>query len=363
MEASAIDDGILASFADTVQRFADERLTLDRWRELSASAVGFSRDDWHEMALLGWHALPLDPEHSGFGGGAIGVAIIMEAAGRGLMLEPYLASVILSGSLLGQCADPAAKSDMLPRIASGETVFALAHLDGSSVVMAKLDGADWRLSGEKLFVLGGDVAQRLLVTAATPDGLALFLVEANAQGFSRTPFALLDGRRAADLQLDGVTAKRLQMADVAASLSRIVCLGTIAICCEALGVMTALNQTTLEYVKTRKQFGMPIGKFQALQHRLVDMHVIEQEARAIVRAAISAYDGNHSGTELLTSAAKLRVNAAAQLVSEGAVQLHGGIGVTDELIVGHYFKRLATIRSMFGDSYHHAERLSILAAL
>lgn len=362
MEASLLEDEALAGVTDMVTRFAAERLTLERRRELVGTADGFSRGDWQEMAELGWQALPLAVSCGGLGGGAQGAAIVMEAAGRGLMLEPYLPSVILAGSLLEHCLDEDRRDDLIAGIASGERIFAVAHHDGANGVSAVADGNGWRLRGEKVLVLGGDVADQLLVPARTDEGQAIFLVDATAANLAAARVELLDGRRAADLQLDGVSAQILPMADPAAAVERSWDLGTIAICCEALGAMTGLNQATLDYVKTRKQFGCTIGSFQVLQHRLVDMHVIEQETRAIVRAAVAAYDQGHPGLPLIVSAAKARLNEAAQFIGESAVQSHGGIGMTDELIVGHYFKRLMTIRALFGNSDHHCDRVTRLTA-
>lgn len=355
---ATFDDQELESFTSSVDRFVTERYPFERQRELARSACGFGREEWREMADLGWMALSVPADHGGLGGGVREEAIIMAGIGRGLLLEPFLASAIVSTAIVASLASEVQRALILPGMASGERLYALGEEDGATAMTARPEGEGWRLDGDKALVLHGDVADRLLIAALAGEEIGMFLVDADAAGVSRAPFQLIDGRGGADIALRDTPAERLGAGDARAALAATRDRGTIAVCAEAIGAMAALNALTLAYVKTRQQFGVTIGSFQVIQHRLVDMTVAEIEARSIVAAAAEAFDAGNPMAGMLVSTAKLRINRAARLIAEGAVQLHGGIGMTDELAVGHYFKRLLAIGSLFGDCDHHLDRLA-----
>lgn len=357
------DDQECESFASSVDRFVIDRYPLERQRELARSASGFCRETWREMADLGWMVLSVPADHGGLGGGVREEAIVMAGIGRGLLLEPFLASAILSPAIVASIASEAQQAALLPAMASGECLYALGDQDGAAPMIARVQGDGWRLDGDTLLVLHGDAADRLLIAAAVEgetggSEIGIFLVDAAAAGVSRVPFHLIDGRRGADIALRGTPAERLGAGDARAAIATTRVRGTIAVCAEALGAMAALNALTLAYAKTRQQFGVTIGSFQVIQHRLVDMAVAEVESRSIVAAAAEAFDADHPMAAMMVSAAKLRINRAARLIGEGAIQLHGGIGMTEELAVGHYFKRLLAIGALFGDCDHHLDRLA-----
>lgn len=353
----------LDEFTRSVGRFVDDRYGFVTHRRLAASATGFGTAEWSAMAELGWLALPIGADHGGMGGGATETAVILEAIGRGLLLEPYLASVVLAGGLIGSAGSDAQKTEILPSIASGKAIYAFAHeeLDSGRFVKAVLTNGIFRLSGSKMLVLHGDAATQLLVSAQYDGGQSLFLVDGTAPGVVRAVFTLVDNRRAADIRFDDVAVQRLGGSDSTTQIAAILDRAVAALCAEAVGAMAALNAMTLAFTKTRQQFGVPIGSFQVIQHRLVDMAVAETEARSIARAAADAIDTGHPHAAMVVSSAKIRINRASRFIGESAVQLHGGMGMTGELAVGHYFKRLLLIGSLFGDCDVHLDRLAAAA--
>lgn len=364
---AAFDSAERASFADSVGRFVTDRYDFDRYRALRATPEGYGREEWQAYADLGWLALPFAAEAGGLGGGAEETAIVMEAIGRGLLLEPFLASIVLGGGLVDRCGTAGQIETLVPTLTTGETVLAFAHNerdagDAIDLIRASVSvGPDgYRLSGRKTLVLHGDVATRLVVSARIEDeaALSLFLVDPGAAGVSVEPHRLIDGRGFAEISFVDAATERLGAAPAEAAIRSAVDGATVAICAEAVGAMEVLNAATLAYAKTRQQFGRPIGNFQALQHRLVDMAVAEQEARSITRAAARALDASHPGAALVISAAKLCINRAGRFIGESAIQLHGAIAMTEELSVGHYFKRLLTIGSLFSDTDEHLDRIA-----
>lgn len=349
------------SFTRSVDRFVEERYGFDRQREIAASADGFGHAEWRDMADLGWMALPLPEDAGGLGGGMQETAIVMAGIGRGLLLEPYLATVVLAGGLIAACADEPARSDLLSAIAAGEAIWAFADTDGDDPVLALPDGEGWRIGGTKTLVLHGHSAGHLLVSARTADGTGLFMVDADAPGVERRRFDMVDGRGVAEIGFGAAPAVRLGNGDAAVAIVAAHDRAAVALCSEAVGAMAALNAMTLDYARTRQQFGVAIGSFQALQHRLVDMAVAETEARSVAAAAAEALDAGHPMASMVVSAAKIRINRAGRFVGESAIQLHGGIGMTNELAAGHYFKRLLAIGSLFGDCDMHLDRLASAA--
>lgn len=358
MGSTIFDADELEAFKHSVDRFVSDRSDGEAQRDATGTRQ-LSRQTWQEMADLGWLALSLPAEHGGMGGGAREASILMNAIGTSLMPEPFLASIILGGGLISLAAETNLKDELLPLLANGQMLLAFADMEGIAETCAEELGGEWFLTGNKRSALHGDVADALLVSAQAGAERALFLVDANAQGLHRTTAYLIDGRPVVDIRLDKTAARRVGSGDASVAVSIVRDHATAAICAEAVGAMNAMLQHTLDYARTRQQFGVPIGSFQVIQHRLVDMMVAIQEAEAITAVAAEALDSLHPAADGLVSAAKLRVNQAAKLVGEGAIQLHGGIGMTSELSVGRYFKRLLVIASLFGGNEEHLDRLSV----
>ncbi|WP_394840635.1 acyl-CoA dehydrogenase [Pendulispora brunnea] len=362
---------------DLLDRFVAKEYSFDARRKiLEGEPQGFSRAVWRKFAELGLLGITLPEEHGGFGGGGLDALIVMEAIGRGLVLEPYLSTVLLCGGLLRDAGNDAQKGEFLPAIIAGERLLAFAHYEPRFrydlhhiATTAKRQAADYVLSGRKTVVLHGGSADVFIVSARTSgevldrEGLSLFLVSASAPGVQVRDYRTQDGQRAADVVFENVTvgeAARLGAEGQAlAAIERAVDVAIAALCAEAVGAMGALNADTAEYLKTRKQFGVPIGKFQVLQHRMVDMFIHTEQARSMAYlAAVKVHSEDTSERRRALSAAKTLVGQAARFVGQQAVQLHGGMGVTDELAVSHHFKRLTMINLAFGDAEHHLARFS-----
>jgi alkylation response protein AidB-like acyl-CoA dehydrogenase len=352
--------------------FKEEQLqladALKRW--IARSAGGSAEQAWATMTELGLTALPVPEEQGGFAGDAVDMLVVMQELGRGLVAEPYFATVLGAEFLkLGGGHGP-----LLERIAAGELKLACALGERQSrhdmrdiATRAEPDGEGWRLSGEKKVVLHGAQAGVLIVSSRSgggqraEEGISLFAVPADAAGLRITEYRMLDGQRAADVRLDGVRVGREALIGQAgagwALLDAALDYGAGLLCAEAVGAMDALFAATLDYLKTRQQFGVPIGKFQALQHRMADMAIHLEQARSMaLLAAVRLRDGDTAARRQAVSAAKYRVGQAARFVGQQAVQLHGGMGVTDELPAAHYFKRLSTIELTLGDADHHLAR-------
>ena len=350
---------------DTLTRFIAKDYPFEARRALAKSADGFSRAHWKQFAELGLLALPFPEDFGGLNGNGVDTMLVMEAFGRGLVLEPYLATVVVAGHLVRDAGSAAQKDALLPAVAGGERMLALAHYERGARyevsrvdTAAKADGAGWKLSGSKAVVLGGGAADRLLVSANTGKGISLFLVDAKAAGVSVRSYMTQDGGRAAEVRLDNVAvgADALIGAQDGAlpAIERALDYGIAAMCAEAVGIMAALDEATLEYLKTRKQFGQPIGRFQALQHRMVDMVIATEQSRSMaMMAAVKVDSDDATERRRAISAAKAYIGQQARFVGQQAVQLHGGMGVVDELNVSHWFKRLTMIELTFGNTDHH----------
>lgn len=350
---------------DTLTRFIAKDCGFEQRRALAKSDDGFSRAHWKQFADLGLLALPFHEDFGGMNGNAVDTLLVMEAFGRGLVLDPYLATVVVAGGLIRDTGSAAQKEAILPAIAGGELMLALAHYERGARyevsrvdTAAKADGDGWKLSGAKGVVLGGGAADKLLVSANTGKGISLFLVDAKAAGVTVRSYVTQDGGRAAEVRLDNVAvdADALVGAQSAAlpAIERALDYGIAAMCGESVGIMAALNEATLEYLKTRKQFGQPIGRFQALQHRMVDMVIATEQSRSMaMMAAVKADSNDAAERRRAISAAKAYIGQQARFVGQQAVQLHGGMGVVDELNVSHYFKRLTMIELTFGNTDHH----------
>ena len=315
--------------------------------------------------------LPFAEAHGGFGGSAVDTMIVMEAFGRGLVLEPYLSTVILGGGLVRRAGDAALQAALLPKVVAGEMLLAFAHLERQSrydlfdvATTGKRDGDGWRLDGAKGVVLHGDVADKLLVSARVAGGrrdrggIGLFLVDANARGVARRGYPTQDGLRATEVTFSDVRAEAV-LGDPEGALSiieRVVDEAMAALAAEAVGVMAEMHATTVDYMKTRKQFGRAIGEFQALQHRAVDMYVALEQARSMAMYATMMADSDDAAERhRAVAAAKVQIGRSGKKIGQEAVQLHGGIAMTMEYKAGHYFKRLTMIDVMFGDADKHLE--------
>ena len=358
---------------DTVDRLLADRYGFDQRRAAMAAPGGWSRATWAQFAELGLLGLPFAEAHGGFGGGPVETMIVAEAFGRALVVEPYFATVVLGGGLLRHAADTALQADLLPRIASGELTLAFAQVERHSrhelhnvATIARRDGARWRLEGEKGVVLHGDCAGKLLVTARTAggtrdrDGIGLFLVDAPGEGVSVRGYATQDGLRAAEVSFAGATG--LPLGDPAGALpivERVADEALAYLAAEAVGILQAMHDSTIDYMKQRKQFGRPIGDFQALQHRAVDMYVALEQARSMAMlATMMSGDDDPVQRHSAVAAAKVQIGRSGRKIAQEAVQLHGGIGVTMEYMVGHYFKRVAMIELLFGDAESHLADLA-----
>lgn len=355
-------------FRDSLQRLLREEYPFDRRRGIARSASGWSVDIWRQLAEVGALALSLPEAHGGFGGGAMDTFLVMEECGRTLLLEPYLSTIVLGAGTVARAGNEAQCAAILPAVGRGERQLALAHYEpGSRYALdaiaceARRDGAGWVLSGAKSWVLNGATADHLIVSARTAKGPSLFLVDRTAAGVGVRDYPMYDARRAADLQLDRVhvapDALLGEEGEAVPCVAAIIDTAIAALCAEAVGAMAILLETTGQYLKTRKQFGTPIGSFQVLQHRMADMLLETEAARSMALLAASRMEGAPPGERSrIVSAAKVRVAEAARYVGQQAVQLHGGVGVTDELPVSHYFRRLTLIEMAFGDVDYHLGR-------
>lgn len=363
---------------DTLARLVRERYDIETRHEYSASEDGFSRARWAQFAELGIVGALVPEAAGGFGGTAEDIVVVMEELGRGLVVEPFLATAILGAGILADAGD-AAHGELVARAVAGDLLLAFAHGEPQTRyalaevhTRAARDGDGWRLTGDKAVVINGDTADRLIVSArvagATDEaaGLALFLVEAGAAGLSRRGYRTIDGGRAAEIRLDGVAAGAGALVGPAGEagplIERAAARAVLALCAEALGAMERCKELTLDYLKTRVQFGVPIGRFQALQHRFVDVCLEIEQARSLVMRAAGAFDGPRREREIALAAAKNLVGRAGRLVAEESIQMHGGIGMTWEYPVGHFAKRLVMIDHQFGDTDHHLERFIALQA-
>jgi len=358
---------------DSLMRFVQKEYTFEKRLAIQKSSDGYSRAVWEQLAGMGVLGLPFSEEDGGFGGGAAETLIVMQAIGSGLLVEPYLASVVLGGGLVQALGDPGQKQ-MLSLLAEGRLMLAFAHGEPRSryalaqvETRAAREGRGWTLSGRKAVVLHGAQADRLIVSARTGGadndeaGISLFIVDRGAAGMSVRDCRTIDGLRAAEVGLSDVRvdAQALLGAEGGAfpAIDRVSDAGAAALCAEAVGVMETLNAQTLDYLKTRQQFGQPIGRFQVLQHRAADMFIQCELSRSMALLAAMKVAGSDAGERRrAVSAAKVQVGRSGRFIGQAAIQLHGGMGVSDELVASHYAKRLTMIDFWLGDTEHHLER-------
>ena len=361
--------------ADSIDKFIENEYSFDVRQKYAASELGYSDTVWSMFAELGWTAVPFSENDGGFDGDQIDIMVMMQRFGRGLLVEPYLPNVILAGGILKRVANAQQKEDWLQPIIGGELQATLAFTEPQArynladvATTAKADGDDWILDGRKGFVVNGATSELIIVPARTSgsrndrDGISLFAVPKDSKGLTLNAYATVDGLRATEMQLANVrvpdTAVLGDIGAGYAALDETIDDATLAVCAEAVGIMHTLKDKTIEYSKSRSQFGVPIGTFQALQHRMVDMLTACEQAQSLLMwAAIRCAAGSDDAKRAVSSI-KFLIGTSGQLVGEEAVQLHGGMGVSWELDIAHYFKRLTAIGQLFGNSDWHLDRLA-----
>jgi pimeloyl-CoA dehydrogenase small subunit len=361
---------------ESVDGLLTSQYDFDSRKKYAKEKGGWSKSVWAKLAEQGLLGLPFSEDDGGFGAGAVETMIVMEALGKALVLEPYLATVVLGGGFLRRGGSAEQKASHIPGIIDGSKTFAFAQLEKNSrydlndvSTSAKKKGDGWVIDGEKFVVLNGESADTLIVTARTKGGqrdsvgIGVFLVPGNAKGISKKGYPTQDGLHAADISFTGVEVG----ADAAIGdpedglplIEQVVDDARIAICAEAVGAMDESLKSTVEYLKTRTQFGVPIGSFQVLQHRAADMFVAVEQARSMSMFATMAADFDDAKARAsAVAAAKVQIGKSGKFVGQQAIQLHGGIGMTMEAKIGHYFKRLTMIENTFGDTDYHLRRVS-----
>ncbi len=364
--------------AASIARFIERDYSFAKRTKIVASADGYSGDVWTTMADLGLLGLPLPAEFGGFGGGAVETMCVMDAIGEALIVEPYLATVGLGAQFVIHAGSVAQKQRILPAIGEGRLRMAFAQTETGArynlahvVTRARRQaGGGYSIDGRKRVVLHGPCASLLVVSARTsgddldPEGIGLFLVDAQTTGVATHEYRTLDGLRAADVVFDNVRIPAdALLGEDHAGFRLIECVvdhATALVCAEAIGALRYANDATLDYLKTRKQFGVPIGAFQALQHRMVDMVIEYEQAKSMASLACASVDAeaDPAARRRMVSAAKIRIADACRHVSQEAIQLHGGMGMSDEVKISHTFRRLTMIAQQFGDADHHLERFA-----
>ncbi len=369
MDFSLTEEQIL--LRESVEKYTADHGGVERHRTLSMTDPGFDPTAWQAFADLGWLALPFSEEDGGLGGSATDLMVLCESLGKGLVREPFLHTAVTCGGLLARSGSESQRAAHIPPLVEGATQWAFAFaeqgsgFDFSSIDTLAVAGASgFSVSGRKIAVLNGAVADYLLLTALTEPGdrqsLSLFLVSTDQPGLQRESFVAVDGSHGAHITLDGVEAERVGAgaAEIAAVLDRSI----VALGAESVGAMQVLLNATVEYCKTREQFGQPIGKFQALQHRMADMYLKLEESRSLLyNAAIQLEEGSDAAPAAC-AALKVKIAEAGRFIAHEAVQLHGGIGMTDELIVSHLLKRLLLLSKLYGDENYYLERYIQLQA-
>jgi pimeloyl-CoA dehydrogenase small subunit len=361
---------------ESVDGLLGDAYDFDSRKKYMKEPGGWSKAIWGRFAEQGLLGLPFAEDDGGFGAGAVETMIVMEALGRALVIEPYLATVVIGGGLLRHGGSSAQKEAHIPSIIDGSKTFAFAQLEKNSrydladvATSAKKKGDGWVIDGEKFVVLNGEAADTLIVTARTKGGqrdaggIGVFLVPANAKGVTKKAYPTQDGLHAADITFTGVeVGSDAVVGDPENALpliERVVDEARTALCSEAVGLMDESLKATVEYLKTRKQFGVPIGSFQTLQHRAADMFVALEQARSMSMFATMACDFEDAKERATAvAAAKVQIGKSGKFVGQQSIQLHGGIGMTMEAKIGHYFKRLTMIENTFGDTEYHLRRVT-----
>jgi pimeloyl-CoA dehydrogenase small subunit len=363
---------------DTVAKLVAQQYDFDTRRKVAKSDAGWRPEMWSQFAELGLLGASFSEAEGGFGGGAIEAMIISEEFGKGLVLEPYLQTVVIGGNFLRHGGTDAQKEEHIAGLIGGETIFAFAYSEPKSrfdlndvSTTAKKDGAGYTLNGHKAVVLGAPFATHLIVTARTSGGqrdakgVSVFIVPKGAKGVTTRDYPTVDGLRASEVYFENVSVGADALVGAAdnglALTEKVVDNAIAALCAEAVGCFKVLNEATISYAKQRKQFGQPIANFQVLQHRMVDMFMAAEQAASMTYMVTLKLDEADKARKQAASAAKVQIGKAGKLVSQDAVQIHGGMGMTDELNVGHFFKRVTMIESQFGNTDWHLRRYTDLS--
>ncbi|WP_299082890.1 acyl-CoA dehydrogenase family protein [uncultured Paraglaciecola sp.] len=363
---------------DSVARFVQDQYDFESRRENAAKELGFNPDNWNTFAELGWLSIPFEEKHGGFGGGATDVMAVMEEMGKGLVVEPFIATVLMFGGLLNKSGNESLQDAYIEKIIDGSLQGAFGYLERQSrfeladvKTRAERDGDSFVLNGEKTVVANGAAANKVVVSARTSgeqcdeSGITLFLIDVEAAGVERTTYRLMDGQVVANIKLTDVKVAADQVlgeVDQGYKLTEAVVADVImALGAEAVGIMQKLTATTIEYSKTRQQFGVAISSFQALQHRMVDMFMAGEQAKSILYRAVCAAESGAEDLAKNIAALKVMIGRNGKLIGDEAIQLHGGMGFTDELDVGHYVKRLMMINTTFGDADYQQQKFNQLS--
>lgn len=362
---------------DSVARYVQDDYDFETRRRIADSEEGIDRQKWQTFAELGWLSIPFDEEFGGFGGSPLDVMVVMEELGKGLVLEPYLATVLLYGGLLHKSGSAELRTATIPGIIDGSTLGAFAYLERQSryemadiKTTASASGDGYVLNGEKVVVFNGASADQLIVSARTSgeqsdeQGISLFLLPADAAGVERISYRMMDGQRVANIVLKDVAVPASSIVgelDKGHALMQAVVMDAhLALSAEALGIMEQLNSKTIDYTRTREQFGVAIGSFQALQHRMVDTFMSYEQAKSLLYRAVCAIDDDNEDAVTAIHALRVMVDKAGKHIFGEAIQLHGGMGITDELDIGHFAKRLMMINTTFGNGDYHQAKFNAL---
>ena len=359
----------------SVERFVQDNYDLNTRISLSANDSGYSSEYWKSMAELGWLGLPFDESDGGFGGNKIDVLVIMEQFGKGLVLEPFLASVVMGGGAIKKGASESLKNEILPGLIEGTKQLSFAYAEQQSrfdledvITSARKEGDGFVLNGQKSMVQNAETADHIIVAARTSggqideDGITLFLVDANSEGLSMDNFPTVDGLRASEITLENVSVSEDRIIgnidEGFEILQSIANDAILALSAEAVGAMEVLYKDTVEYTQQREQFDHPMSEFQVLQHRMVDMFMEYEQCKSMLYRATMESVQDPTAAQRTIHGLKHLIGKSGLFVGENAVQLHGGMGVTEELRVGHFFKRLLVIDSMFGNADHHLQKFT-----
>ena len=362
---------------DQVEQFIQKEYDWETRQELSNSDLGFGTHNWKTFAELGWLGIAVSEKNGGFGGSSIETMLIMEEFGKGLVVEPFLETVVMSAGILDRHGTDEQKNQALNSVINGEMHLALAYAEPQSrfnlsdvVTEAKEEGDNFVINGFKSVVMNGPSANKIIISARTSGtqledkGMSLFLVDSDIEGVTKSDYLTVEGRKASDINLENViVSNSCLIGSLNAGfdiLDEAIDRSILAISAEAVGAMEILYKTTVEYTKTREQFGTPIGKFQVLQHRMVDMFMEYEQCKSLLYMATMKNEESAPDAKKAISGLKYQVGKAGKFVGQQSVQLHGGMGVTDELNVGHYFKRLTTIGTIFGNADFHLKQYTSL---
>ena len=363
---------------DSVSRLMADNYDLQKRATIIKSDDGYSKALWKQLAELGLLGLSFSSDYGGFDGGPVEQMIVLEAFGAGLLIEPYLATIVLSGSAIQSAAHETKKSELLNAISAGDHLMSFAHSERLSryqlsqvETKAQLENGNWILNGEKTTVLHGGIADTIIVSARTKgsnqssDGISLFLVPAKTTGVTLNSYPTIDGMQASDIKLSNVSVPQNALLGECDKgfliIENMEQHGIAAVAAESVGAMQCVLDMTVDYLKTRTQFGRPIGDFQVLQHRAADMYVAVEEARSIaIYAAMMTTETDIAKRRHAMATTKAQIGISCREIGQGGVQLHGGIGITEEYAIGHYFKRLSMIERQFGDVEHHMTTLSMV---